>query len=97
MPTPHRDIVARIQRSARGAAEEDREKLHSIVADADIVFVIAGMGGGTGAGAAPVIASLAREQGALAVGVVAHARSILKVNAAAKQAEQGLQETSRKR
>ena len=54
----------------RRSAEEDREKLHSIVADADIVFVIAGMGGGTGAGASPMIAALAREQGALAVGVV---------------------------
>ncbi len=52
------------------AAEEDREKLHSIVADADIVFVTAGMGGGIGTGAAPLIASLAREQGALTVGVV---------------------------
>ncbi len=54
----------------RRAAEEDRETLNTIVADADIVFVIAGMGGGTGAGASPLIASLAREQGALAVGVV---------------------------
>ena len=52
------------------AAEEDRETLRTIVTGADIVFVIAGMGGGTGAGAAPLIASLAREQGALAVGVV---------------------------
>lgn len=52
------------------AAEEDREKLHTIVSDADIVFIIAGMGGGTGAGAAPLIVSLAREHGALAVGVV---------------------------
>lgn len=54
----------------RRSAEEDREKLHSIVADADIVFVIAGMGGETGAGASPLIAALARDQGALAVGVV---------------------------
>ena len=52
------------------AAEEDRETLNAIVADADIVFVIAGMGGGTGAGASPLIASLAQAQGALAVGVV---------------------------
>ena len=55
----------------RRAAEEDTEMLNAIVADTNIVFVIAGMGGGTGAGAAPVIASLAREQGALAVGIVA--------------------------
>ena len=52
------------------AAEENRETLNAIVADADIVFVIAGMGGGTGAGASPLIASLAQAQGALAVGVV---------------------------
>jgi len=54
----------------RRAAEEDRETLNAIVADADIVFVIAGMGGGTGAGASPLIASLAQAQGALGVGVV---------------------------
>ena len=54
----------------RRAAEEDRETLQTIVADADIVFLVAGMGGGTGTGAAPLIASLAREQDVLAVGVV---------------------------
>ena len=54
----------------RRAAEEDRETLNAIVADADVVFVIAGMGGGVGAGASPLIASLAQAQGALAVGVV---------------------------
>ncbi len=73
------------------AAEEDREKLHSIVVDADIVFVIAGMGGGTGAGAAPLIASLAREQGALAVGVVTHPFNF-EGKRRSEQAEQGLQE-----
>ena len=73
------------------AAEEDREKLHSIVADADLVFIIAGMGGGTGAGAAPLIASLAREQGALAVGVVTRPFNF-EGERRAEQAEQGLQE-----
>lgn len=73
------------------AAEEDREKLHSIVADADIVFIIAGMGGGTGAGAAPLIASLAQEQGALAVGVVTCPFNF-EGQRRAEQAEQGLQE-----
>ena len=73
------------------AAEEDREKLHSIVADADLVFIIAGMGGGTGAGAAPIIASLAREQGALAVGVVALPFNF-EGQWRAEQAERGLQE-----
>lgn len=73
------------------AAEEDREKLHSIVADADLVFIIAGMGGGTGAGAAPLIASLARDQGALAVGVVTRPFNF-EGQRRAEQAEQGLQE-----
>ena len=53
----------------RKAAEEDLETLDAIVADARMVFVTAGMGGGTGTGAAPLIASLAREQGALTIGV----------------------------
>ena len=77
--------------TGKRAAEEDREKLHTVVVDADIVFIIAGMGGGTGAGAAPVIASLAREQGALAVGVVTYPFDF-EGERRAKQAEQGLQE-----
>ena len=75
----------------RRAAEEDREKLQSMVADADIVFIVAGMGGGTGAGASPLIASLAREQGALAVGVVAQPFNF-EGQRRAEQAERGLQE-----
>jgi cell division protein FtsZ len=54
----------------RNAALEDAEKIKAAIAGADMVFITAGMGGGTGTGAAPVIASLARETGALAVGVV---------------------------
>ena len=54
----------------RSAALEDAEKIKAAIAGADMVFITAGMGGGTGTGAAPVIASLARETGALAVGVV---------------------------
>ena len=73
------------------AAEADRAKLQAIVADADLVFVVAGMGGGTGAGAAPLIASLAREQGALAVGVVTRPFNF-EGKRRAEQAEQGLQE-----
>ncbi|MEZ4676491.1 MAG: cell division protein FtsZ [Caldilineaceae bacterium] len=52
------------------AAEESREEIAEIVKGADMVFVTAGMGGGTGSGAAPVIARVAREQGALTIGVV---------------------------
>jgi cell division protein FtsZ len=54
----------------RNAALEDAEKIKAALTGADMVFITAGMGGGTGTGAAPVIASLARETGALAVGVV---------------------------
>ena len=52
------------------AAEESREQLEEVLKGADMVFVTAGMGGGTGTGAAPVIAQIARELGALTVGVV---------------------------
>jgi cell division protein FtsZ len=54
----------------RSAALEDTEKIKSMLSGADMIFITAGMGGGTGTGAAPVIAGLAREVGALAVGVV---------------------------
>ena len=53
----------------RRAAEEDLETLNTAVADARLVFIVAGMGGGTGTGAAPLIASLAQEHGALTIGV----------------------------
>ncbi len=52
------------------AAEESREQVMSALNGADMVFVTAGMGGGTGTGAAPVIAEIAKELGALTVGVV---------------------------
>lgn len=54
----------------RDASEEDRHELAEVFADSDMVFVTAGMGGGTGTGSAPVIAEVAREQGALVVGIV---------------------------
>jgi cell division protein FtsZ len=54
----------------RKAAEESREEIAHLVDDADMVFLTAGMGGGTGTGGAPVIADLARQAGALTVGVV---------------------------
>ena len=56
--------------AGRKAAEESKEVLRSIVEDADMVFVTAGMGGGTGTGAAPIIATLAKETEALTIGVV---------------------------
>ena len=54
----------------RRSAIEDMEKIRSVVVGADMVFVTAGMGGGTGTGAAPVIAQVAREAGILTVAVV---------------------------
>ena len=54
----------------RQAAQQNRAQLEEALAGADMVFVTAGMGGGTGTGGAPVIAQLARETGALCVGVV---------------------------
>ena len=52
------------------AAEESREELRKALADSDMVFITAGMGGGTGTGAAPVVAEIAKESGALTIGVV---------------------------
>ncbi len=52
------------------AAEESIEKIKELLIDSDMVFVTAGMGGGTGTGACPVIAKLAKEAGALTVGIV---------------------------
>ena len=52
------------------AAEESREAIESAIKGTDMVFVTTGMGGGTGTGAAPIIAEIAKEQGALTIGVV---------------------------
>lgn len=54
----------------RKAIEEDKDKVADVLAGADMVFITAGMGGGTGTGAGPVIAELAREAGSLTVGIV---------------------------
>ncbi|MEM2728063.1 MAG: cell division protein FtsZ [Candidatus Bathyarchaeia archaeon] len=54
----------------RAAIEETIEQVDKVLNDVDIVFVTAGMGGGTGTGAAPVVAKVAREKGAIVIGVV---------------------------
>lgn len=54
----------------RKAAEENQNELKELLKDADMVFVTCGLGGGTGSGAAPVVASIAKESGALTIGVV---------------------------
>ena len=52
------------------AAEESQEELYEVLRNADMVFITAGMGGGTGTGAAPIVAQIAKELGALTIGVV---------------------------
>ncbi len=54
----------------RDAANEDKDKIQKALKGADMIFITAGMGGGTGTGAAPVIAEIAKEQSSLVVGVV---------------------------
>ena len=54
----------------RKAAEESRDELESVIKGADLVFIAAGLGGGTGTGAAPVVAQIAKDCGALTVGFV---------------------------
>ena len=58
------------------AAEESREQIEDAIQGADMVFVTAGMGGGTGTGAAPVVAKIAKEMGALTVGVMTRPFSV---------------------
>lgn len=73
------------------AAESDREKIAEVVKDCDLVFLIAGMGGGTGSGAAPIVAEVASEQGALVIAFVTTPFSF-EGSRRAKQAEEGLLE-----
>lgn len=54
----------------REAAEENREEIQAVLKDTDMVFITAGMGGGTGTGAAPVVAEIAKEMGILTVAIV---------------------------
>ncbi|MEK7836432.1 MAG: cell division protein FtsZ, partial [candidate division NC10 bacterium] len=54
----------------RQAAEESRDELKEAIKGADMVFITAGMGGGTGTGTAPVVADIAKKQGAIVVGMV---------------------------
>ncbi len=75
----------------RKAALEDEERLRELLIDAEMVFVTAGMGGGTGTGSAPVLAKIARALGALTVGVVTKPFEFEGRKRMA-QAEQGLRE-----
>ena len=73
----------------RAAALEDRDRLGEIISGSDMVFITAGMGGGTGTGAAPVVAEVARELGVLSVAVVTKPFSFEKRD---DSAEQGISE-----
>ncbi len=73
----------------RQAIEENREEVGRALASADLVFITCGMGGGTGTGAAPVIAELAREAGALTVGIVTKP-FLFEGRKRMRQAEQGI-------
>jgi len=75
----------------RMAAEESREHLYEVLEGSDMVFLTAGMGGGTGTGATPVIADIAREVGALTVGVVTKP-FLFEGSRRQKQAEEGIEE-----
>jgi cell division protein FtsZ len=77
------------------AAEESREELINALKGADMVFVTAGMGGGTGTGAAPIVAEIAKELGALTVGVVTRPFAF-EGRKRAMQAEKGIAELKSK-
>jgi len=74
----------------RSAAESHREEIEEILRGADMVFVTAGEGGGTGTGAAPIVAEIAKESGALTVGVVTRPFGF-EGRRRSLQAEQGIQ------
>lgn len=73
----------------RQAAEADREKIAAVVKDCDLVFLLAGMGGGTGSGAAPTVAEIAAEHGAMVIAFVTLPFSF-EGGRRAKQADEGL-------
>ena len=73
----------------REAAEADREKISAVVKDCDLVFLVTGMGGGTGGGASPVVAEIAAETGALVIAFVTLPFSF-EGGRRLKQAEEGL-------
>jgi cell division protein FtsZ len=75
----------------RQAAQEDRDRIAEVLSGADMVFITAGMGGGTGTGAAPVVAQIARELGILTVAVVTRPFSF-EGNKRKQTAEQGIAE-----
>ncbi|HAZ30647.1 TPA: cell division protein FtsZ [Candidatus Acetothermia bacterium] len=78
----------------REAAEESREEIADLIEGLDMVFITAGMGGGTGTGGAPVVAEIAKELGVLAVGIVTRPFSFEGLGRA-QRAERGVQQLSK--
>jgi len=78
----------------RQAIEENQDEVRRALEGADLVFITAGMGGGTGTGAAPMIAEMAREMGALSIGIVTKP-FLFEGKKRMRQAEQGLAELKR--
>ena len=77
----------------KAAADESREDLFKLLQGADMIFITAGMGGGTGTGAAPVVAQIAKEVGALTIGVVTKPFSF-EGKKRARQAQEGIEKLS---
>ena len=71
------------------AAEVSRSALEDVLADVDMLFISAGMGGGTGTGAAPIIAEIAKEQGAIVIGIVTYPFALEKARLI--KAEEGIE------
>jgi cell division protein FtsZ len=75
----------------RKAVEENRDAVHDAISESDMVFITCGMGGGTGTGAAPLLAEIARDAGALTVGIVT-SPFIFEGAKRLEKAEQGIKE-----
>ena len=77
------------------SAEESRDDIMALIGDTDILFITAGMGGGTGTGAAPVVAGIAKEMGVLTIGVVTRP-FMFEGTRRQRQADQGIEELRQK-
>ncbi len=101
---PHKLVIGKNTTGGKGAganpavgkasAEESREEIKAMLEGADMVFITAGMGGGTGTGAAPVVASIARELGILTVAIVTKPFNF-EARRRMVQAEAGIEELSK--
>ena len=95
MSSPADSAPAPTPRSARKAADDHAEEIEEVIKGADMVFVTAGEGGGTGTGGAPVVARIARSLGALTIGVVTRPFAF-EGRRRANQAEEGIASSARR-